>query len=87
MADSLTFNLYICRLQSDLCETILPFVAHEMLVRGSDAVRRSLSEQVATFFEMVFNRSAAVGIRGAIQYSPLKCPKKCPKKYCDLLTL
>ena len=53
----------LCRLQSDLCEKLLPLVAHEMLVRGSDSVRRSLSEQVGTFFERVFNRDAVQSCR------------------------
>ena len=47
----------IRRLQSDLCERLLPFVVHEMLVRGSDPVRQSLSVQVGAFFERAFNGS------------------------------
>ena len=53
----LGFPLIIRRLQSDLCERLLPFVVHEMLVRGSDSVRRSLSEQVGAFFERAFSGS------------------------------
>ena len=53
----------IRRLQSDLCERLLPFVVHEMLVRGSDSVRQSLSEQVGAFFERAFNGSGG-GVAG-----------------------
>ena len=54
----------IRRLQSDLCERLLPFVVHEMLVRGSDSVRQSLSEQVGAFFERAFNGSDGGGAAG-----------------------
>ena len=53
----LCFSLIIRRLQSDLCERLLSFVAHEMLVRGSDSVRLSISEQIGAFFERAFNGS------------------------------
>lgn len=46
----------ICRLQSDMCEQILPFIIHELLVKGKDEVKRVLSEQVRNFFARVFGR-------------------------------
>ena len=73
----------LCGLQSDLCEKLLPFVAHEMLVRGSDSVRRSLSDQVGTFFERVFNRSGGDGSRSSSPVAGLKSSSLSQESFPD----